>query len=266
MRHGPRRTTVADSCGFPGKRRRGGNLPPGKFSWVASWAMHPHFLFRLAEKKTGRTRKGYAASVSGKAANGCAVHGPKEKAAWAHSGAVALRAHGGRRIGASADLGLPSGTLSSSTRSILPSRGGWCRPRRGGCRIASASLFAAAHAPVRKSQRQRKSAQDVSQTSPGWRFPQGQRVFVPDCRKGPPTIPRLRRPTRRTFFLFHRARRIFFLMSQKENGGRIPHGQCPPAGARPLWPPFGGLPSPAIHMADFPRPMGRTPIKRIQIL
>ena len=29
------------------------------------------------------------------------------------------------------------------------------------------------------------------------------------------------------FFLFHRARRIFFLMSQKENGGRIPHGQCP---------------------------------------
>ena len=34
-----------------------------------------------------------------------------------------------------------------------------------------------------------------------------------------------------TFFLFHRARRIFFLMSQKENGGRIPHGQCPLAGA-----------------------------------
>src|SRR5699024_3447714 len=29
-----------------------------------------------------------------------AVHGPKEKAAWAHSGAAALRAHGGRRIGA----------------------------------------------------------------------------------------------------------------------------------------------------------------------
>ncbi len=29
----------------------------------------------------GRTRKGYAASVSGKAANGCAVDGPKEKIA-----------------------------------------------------------------------------------------------------------------------------------------------------------------------------------------
>ena len=37
----------------------------------------------LAEKKTGRTRKGYAASVSGKAANGCAVDGPKEKNASA---------------------------------------------------------------------------------------------------------------------------------------------------------------------------------------
>ena len=167
MRHGPRRTTVADSCGFPGKRRRGGNLPPGKFSWVASGDAPPHFLFRLAEKKTGRTRKGYAASVSGKAANGCAVHGPKEKAAWAHSGAVALRAHGGRRIGACSDFGPPSGTLSSSARSMLPSRGGRCGGRRGGCRIASASLFAAAYAPVRKSQRQRKSAQGVSFYLPG---------------------------------------------------------------------------------------------------
>ena len=51
-----------------------------------------------------------------------AVHGPKEKAAWARSGAVALRAHGGRRIGASADSGLPSGTLWPSARSVLPSR------------------------------------------------------------------------------------------------------------------------------------------------
>ena len=33
----------------------------------------------LDKKRTGRTRKGYAASVSGKAANGCAVDGPKEK-------------------------------------------------------------------------------------------------------------------------------------------------------------------------------------------
>src|SRR5699024_5269205 len=44
-----------------------------------------------------------------------------------------------------------------------------------------------------------------------------------------------------TFFLFHRARRIFFLMSQKENGGRILAGQAPwrepvPRGRRPVAP------------------------------
>ena len=33
-------------------------------------------------------------------------------------------------------------------------------------------------------------------------------------------------PQRETFFLFHRARRIFFLMSQKENGGCIPAGKA----------------------------------------
>ena len=38
---------------------------------------------------------------------------------------------GGRRIGASVDFALPSGTLQSSAKSVLLSRGGWCRPRRG---------------------------------------------------------------------------------------------------------------------------------------
>ena len=42
---------------------------------------------------------------------------------------------GGRRIGACSDFALPSGTLYSSTRLILPSRGGWCGGRRGGHRI-----------------------------------------------------------------------------------------------------------------------------------
>ena len=41
-------------------------------------------------------------------------------------------------------------------------------------------------------QRQRKSAQNVSQTSPGQRFPQGSGVSVPDRREGPPTFPRRR--------------------------------------------------------------------------
>ena len=42
------------------------------------------------------------------------------------------------------------------------------------------------------SQRQRKAAQRVSQTSPGWRFPQGPGVSVPDRRKGQPAFPRRR--------------------------------------------------------------------------
>ena len=48
-----------------------------------------------------------------------AVHGLKEKKCVARCGAVALRADGGRRIGASADFGPPSGTLGPSARSIL---------------------------------------------------------------------------------------------------------------------------------------------------
>ena len=61
----------------------------------------------------------------------------------------------------------------------------------------------------------------VSQTSPGRRSPQGLGVSVPDCRERQPTFPRRRqevcacadRPAE-TFFLFHRARRSFFLMFQ----------------------------------------------------
>ena len=49
-----------------------------------------------------------------------------------------------------------------------------------------------AEVPSTTGQRQRKEKLDVSQTSPGWRFPQGQRVSVPDCRAGQPTIPRRR--------------------------------------------------------------------------
>ena len=55
----------------------------------------PHFLFPLVEKKTGRARS-------------------KRKGRLARSGAFVPPRDGGRRIGASADFGLPSGTLSSS--------------------------------------------------------------------------------------------------------------------------------------------------------
>ena len=195
-------------------------------------------------------------------------------------------------------MGPPSGTLWSSARSILPSRGGWCGGRRGGRRIdlllfplplavphgsrysgrmrASAltkrnvtRLFVGAdlrvgpcksaeghrtirrgrhprvaslapagqftfcpHRPVAEAssttgQRQRKAVQDVSLTSPGQRFPQGRRVSVPDCRAGPPTIPRRRqevcagadRPAE-AFFLFGPCTaRFSFGKTKREMGG-----------------------------------------------
>ena len=49
----------------------------------------PHKRRHLGRRQTGRTRKGYAASVSGKAANGCAVDGPREKIASAGRSAQA---------------------------------------------------------------------------------------------------------------------------------------------------------------------------------
>ena len=56
----------------------------------------PHERRHLGRRQTGRTRKGYAASVSGKAANGCAVDGPREKIASAGRSAQA-RTSGRRR-------------------------------------------------------------------------------------------------------------------------------------------------------------------------
>ena len=154
-------------------------------------------------------------------------------------------------------------------------------------------------------QRQRKEEQQVSRNSPGWRFPQGQRVSVPDCRKGLPAFPRRRqevcacadRPAE-TFFLFHRARRIFFLMSlcgapaapravgrggareraqfspqaetelsglcDDDNGGRIPHGQCPLREQIPPRPPPGGPASPKgrLFTSPFPSESGNPYSKR----
>ena len=48
----------------------------------------------------------------------CAAPGGREKGAWARSDAVALRAYGGRRIGACFDFALPSGTLGSSAIAV----------------------------------------------------------------------------------------------------------------------------------------------------
>ena len=79
-------------------RRRGCSMVPlcGTRMHGFTVGMHPPFSFRSCPKRKR------------------AVHGPKEKAAWTRSGAVALRAEGGRRIGACSDLALPSGTLGPS--------------------------------------------------------------------------------------------------------------------------------------------------------
>ena len=142
----------------------------------------------------------------------CAAPGGREKSAGRAPVQRPSARDGGRRIGACSDLGWPSGTLGSSARSVLPSRGGWCPDRRGAKPHLTSFSFRAfrfatrfpggrrgrcPHRPVEEApsttgQRQRKAAQDVSLTSPGRRFPQGQRVSVPDFYTGQPTIPRRR--------------------------------------------------------------------------
>ena len=90
----------------------------------------PHFLFPLAEKKTGRARS-------------------KRKGRLARSGAFAPPRDEGRRIGACSDLDWPSGTLCSSAIPVAavpwrmaPTSSGWLSH-------GAASLFATAHAPAK---------------------------------------------------------------------------------------------------------------------
>ena len=93
--------------------RAAGRRPPGLCSrrGACSAGMHPPFLFCRAKRETGRARS-------------------KEKSVGALRCSGPPR-DGGRRIGASADLALPSGTLGSSARSVLPSRGRRYRGSRG---------------------------------------------------------------------------------------------------------------------------------------
>ena len=192
----------------------------------------PIFFSVLAEKKTGRARSKRKGRLGALRCSGP----PRD---------------GGRRIGASVDLGWPSGTLGSSARSILPSRGGWCPGRRVARTHLTSFSFRAFRFATRcpggrrsccipmlrlsstTGQRQRKEKLDVSLTSPGQKIPQGQRVSVPDCRKGQPTFPRRRqevcagadRPAE-ALFLFHRARRILFLaLPKREWGAHLPSHQ-----------------------------------------
>ena len=112
--------TVCPPAGFPPDpcRTVGAVINrPGDSAGVPAGQCAPHSLFGCAKKRTRRAR--------------C-----KRKRRRARSGAVALRAYGGRRTSACSDFSWHSGTLGPSVRSILPSRGGWC----GSCRDARTHL------------------------------------------------------------------------------------------------------------------------------
>ena len=104
---------------------RGGDQPPGddlghRMAAMGVWLPPgglsngdaPPFLFCLAKRETGRARSKRKGRLDALRCSGP----PRD---------------GGRRIGACSDLGLPSGTLGPSARSILLSRGGWCGGHRG---------------------------------------------------------------------------------------------------------------------------------------
>ena len=140
--------------------------------------------------------------------------------AGGHAGPPLRKVRAPQRVGA--DLCVGPCPAREGQRQRLRSRWRLCRltldsrPRICRATDVASPLRGDAAYPLRV-----KSAQRVSGTSPGRRLPQGQRVSVPDCRAGQPTFPRRRQEVRagadrpaETFFLFHRARRIFFLMSQ----------------------------------------------------
>ena len=97
----------------------GGWLPPGGLS---SEDAPPIFFSVLPEKKTGRARS-------------------KRKGRFGALRCSGPPRDGGRRIGACSDLAPPSGTLFSSAKSALPSRGGWCVLGRGARTHLSSSSF-----------------------------------------------------------------------------------------------------------------------------
>ena len=95
-------------------------------SYVDSWAMHPPFSFPSCGKENGP----------------CTVQKKRPLlVATLHMRAKLL--YGGRRIGACSDLALPSGTLYSSARTMLPSRGGWCGGHRAARTHLTSSSFRA---------------------------------------------------------------------------------------------------------------------------
>ena len=219
--------------------------------------MHPPFLFCRAKRETGRARS-------------------KEKSVGALRCSGPPR-DGGRRIGASADLARPSGTLYSSA--ISPTAVPWRIVRRssGWSSHGAASLFAAASCPARElpikasaptTARAARSEAERAERESGQMRPCTP-IFVGTAPResvfksapysaapvGKPSQPRRHHLTptpvqqlcthvqscdQKRFFLFHRARRILFLSRTKREWGAHPPWKRPPGGSQ------------------IPRPMGRT--------
>ena len=109
---------------LPEKGWAAGRRPPGLCSrrgGLVQPECTPHFSFVVPKEKR-------------------AVHGPKRKALGALRCSGPPR-DGGRRIGACSDFAWPSGTLFSSAKSALPSRGGWCVLGRGARTHLTSSSF-----------------------------------------------------------------------------------------------------------------------------
>ena len=108
----------------------GGWLSPGR---ACPAGCTPHFLFGLGRKENGPYPQGVCRirkRQSRQRLRDCTVQKKRPLlVATLHVRAKLL--YGGRRIGACSDLGLPSGTLGPSARSVLPSRGGLCGGQRG---------------------------------------------------------------------------------------------------------------------------------------
>ena len=109
---------------------------------------------------------------------------------------------------------------------MVPTASGWLSH-------GPASIFAAAGCSSKKRERQRGESLRVSLTAPGWRFPQGRRVSVPDCRKGVPAFPRRRqevcacadRPAKAFFSFGPCTARFLFGKIEKKMGGALPSHQ-----------------------------------------
>ena len=153
----------------------------------------------------------------------------------------------GGSVCASADLLPPAG---EGWQSLAAVRDGNARPlgkppARGSIGIPSASLPAAAHAPVKNSQRQRLRSRWRLCRLRMRRAPCGQaeraedRYADPRARGGP-----LHRSAPNAFLFGPCTARFLFGQDRKENGGVHPRWTSPLREQTPPWPPFGGPSAP----------------------